>query len=1330
MPTYQVEDAKGRVLELEGDHEPSQDEAAAAFASTFPEPAAVEPARGKPWPTVSAPGTAAPSMAANGVVSPLEFGQPPSDMEWLAKQASTPREQALSAKLEKPLVSLPQELYEAPMLKWLAPGMAEGMAAGVKQSVENMTSPAGLATLPYMAVGGAEAAALKGASVVGRLVAGAFGAQSAAQLPEAGKRYVEAVRQGDQREAAKAWVDLAANSLIALGGAEGVQGLKRSLETPPIADRVAPATSEALKSGGERLAQSIPPERQLTGPAIRLPETPEGPIGPEARGVAPESHQLRAPSIDLEEYPGGPIGPEARTGPLPESRQLLSPRILAPEATPEPGAILTHGAEPGEVITRISLPAEPETARIARQAWSTPIDVEAQVTGADALRQLATMTEERKTPGQPYQAPTVNVDLRQLERMMQRNTIDKVESWADETIQGKLRDVSANPYFDPEFLAAAAVKSAILVKRGVTGFAEWSGRMKEQFGPGIESHLPALYDQATKAYGAVGNRERAAAAPMASPAAAKSEAPSGLIDQTRIKTAIKEQDVLPGRDWWASPEFEFRNDPVASSLVTHLNEAELDYKARSAHASERMDALAKTLSPDERLSLTKALFAKEADASGDAIAALPEAAQKAAAEIRATYDNVRARVIEDKQQSVVKTLSPAQQRALYAVQDGVPLEEAARASKLRDAGKAIVKSAADELKALESWGVENYTTHIERGSHRVVTEDGVTVAIAETRAEAAIKADRWLKENPEVKSLTLTDEFNPGAEFPTKLSRGQYFRLIQRLKDGLGEDAAEIQSLLRKHGSIVAVKPTDKYAGPMRHRRNILKGEENVFDALSAYTHSMEKKLALDPVLRQARKDLPTLSENTRAQIEDLFNDVKGRKTIGDKISDALLEPFGLKPFSYSRSLDTARQVATNLKLGYRPVAAIVNRASGMLLHTWTKLGTRYLQKGRAWLKTPEGQAALAASEPYIGIEAAFGVEAMRSRAQEPLWKPLGMFQAAERYNRPEAFASFYKYAEGELGLKGEAAAQYARNATRFGQFTYNTAALPRALRGPTGRFVFQFKPYLVKELEFISSLRGAEIPRYLVASLTLGGPRALLYTLKSLPLLGAIGALATAEDWLNRKAPAASRGVGGALGVDVSPAVAFQFPTTASELLGPTVSDATRLWTDVIGPALQGEDRDWSDVGKWAMRLAPALNYWGQLVEAATSESGSMTDKRGRPGYKPTKLDYAKLALGAKPLNKSIAEIEDRFLRQRETIYRANRTRLIDDFLDASDKKDGAQAQELAQRLAEMGVGAETVKAAAKGRHIEPKLRLLRSLSKGTKAKEAERFAPASETP
>lgn len=390
----------------------------------------------------------------------VRVGQPEAPInERVAQELITPEQQALTAKLEKPLVNLPKEVYEAPVLKMFAPRMAEGMAEGTKRAVEGMISPVGLATVPYMAVGGAEAAALKQGAMAARIIAGAFGVQGAAQLPEAGQRYVKAVEAGDQKAAASAWVDLAANSLMAIGGLEAVRGVKKALETPPRLDPTElPVDHGTVLPGATETFQELVPEsRRLLAPRTNMPEFSQSTLEPEG----PPGRALPAP---------GESG--ATAGLLPES----------PEA-------------PRTAGFRIELPVEPETAKTARQVWSKPIDVDAQVEGVDAIRQLASMTEETRTQGEPYKAPTVNVDLRQLERQMQRNTVSKVESWADEVIDNKLKSTSANPFLDPEFLAAVAAKGAILFKKGVTKAAEWNAAMREQFGRGIEDKLPMIYEQ-------------------------------------------------------------------------------------------------------------------------------------------------------------------------------------------------------------------------------------------------------------------------------------------------------------------------------------------------------------------------------------------------------------------------------------------------------------------------------------------------------------------------------------------------------------------------------------------------------------------------------------------------------------------------------------------------------------------------------------------------------------------------------------------------------------------------------------------------------------------
>lgn len=301
-------------------------------------------------------------------------------------------------------------------------------------AVESVESPLGVGLL---ATGGL-------APKVATAAAGLFGAAGAA---EGTASTIEGIIERDPGKIAGGLTDAGIGVLVA-GGA---------------ATRLAPKTAEAVKSSADLVksapvSELVPESRRLMAPRTRMPEFTESTLEP----GGPPRRALPAPGES-----------EATAGLLPESP--IAPRTAG---------------------YRIELPVEPETAKAAREVWANPIDVEAEVTSAtDALRKLASMTEETKTPGEPYQPPTVNVDLRQLERMMQRNTVSKVESWADEVIQDKMRGASSNPYLDPEFLAAALAKGAILFKRGVTEVAEWNKAMREQFGVGIQDALPKIYQQ-------------------------------------------------------------------------------------------------------------------------------------------------------------------------------------------------------------------------------------------------------------------------------------------------------------------------------------------------------------------------------------------------------------------------------------------------------------------------------------------------------------------------------------------------------------------------------------------------------------------------------------------------------------------------------------------------------------------------------------------------------------------------------------------------------------------------------------------------------------------
>ena len=814
-------------------------------------------------------------------------------------------------------------------------------------------------------------------------------------------------------------------------------------------------------------------------------------------------------------------------------------------------------------------------------------------------------------------------------------------------------------------------------------------------------------------------RKRVVPPDVTPPPAAPPEARAALPDEQSIHHAVARKDVLPGRDWIASPEFEFRNDPIAAPLVTRVVEADLSWRSKVGQAEERVAGQWRQLSKPQQIKVSEAL---REDMAGrpEKVNALEGEEYKAASEMRVMFEGARLAIQKSKRDNLMESLPASRAAALQDILNGVPEAEAFKTHKLRAAGQAAVRAARDELEAIDRWGIEDYVTNIERGSYRVIRYEIVgdaiqerTVAVGETRSAAAAKAKAYLDAHPDVTDLTISNEWSPNVEMPTLVSQAQFHRLVNKIKRATGEDAKEIQAMLRREGRIVSVKPAPKFAGALQRRYDILKGEENLLDVVPLYLSSIYKKLELDPVLKQARNELGKLASVTRTQVESLLQDVRGRYALADQVVDHLLSPLGGKPFAFSRGVNVARSVVAPLKLGFRPVAAAINRFGG-LAHTWIKTSVQAIREGRRSLKTPEFQELWRRVGPLVGADPAAFLEGFRSR-HAPKWYspsnlPLAMFQYAEKVNRPEAFASHLWWAKNKLGLEGEAAVQHAMQATRFGQFIYSIGSLPRALRTPSGRLLGQFKAYFVKELEFMAMLSAKEWPKYIAAFAVMGGPRAWVYFLRSVPILGALGLLREADDWLNRNAPVASRGVGGALGVDITAAATPQMPDDVNDWLGPAVSDAHRLWTDVLRPVVQGESKDFSDVGQWATRLAPAVMYWSRMLDAI--DDNWVRDARGRPVYEATDADKIKMLLGAKPLRQAVEDADRRYLYEVDQIARKRRQDVLDRLAQGKFDDDTLEA------MREYGITLDDAKAAAKRNATPVSQRAWRNLLRSTRAK------------
>jgi len=581
----------------------------------------------------------------------------------------------------------------------------------------------------------------------------------------------------------------------------------------------------------------------------------------------------------------------------------------------------------------------------------------------------------------------------------------------------------------------------------------------------------------------------------------------------------------------------------------------------------------------------------------------------------------------------------------------------------------VMKGYMVRYKELNSWGFDDYVTHAMRGSVAVVDEKGRVITVGETSEQAAQRAGEYLRSHPYVNELFIDTSFWFDQEIPLLVSRKQYGYLVARLSKGLKDEAGKIDKAIQAHiakgalGRAIAIKPREVYSQFLQESRDILPGEENVFEILSAYVHSLEKKMAFDSYIKYFARNIDKLNSTPvlKEMLEDQLDAARGKYWDGDKRVDNLLRGLGIqtKGYGYSRAIRMATSVEANLKFAYRFGATSINLLSGMG-HTWTKTGAGYMLQANKLRRTEEGKALLDKHAPDLGTPLAQETGG-KLRSATPLWHPTGLFQMPEYPNRTISFLATYLMSKDlNPGLSEDAHMQVARNGLRVQQFNYNIASVPKMMRSPTGKLLFQFKTYLVKELEFMYQLEGAgEWAKYLTMQALLGGPRGMLLTIKSFPLIAlAMGAAQVVRgggegpDWLdqfeqycNAKIPRLYRGAFGFFGIDASMPASFQFPSSIGELVGVFGSDLVKFYKNIVVPISQSVPHPELGALTAAKQTIPIFRTWYNIVESQWHD-GWIWNERGQKSYKVDGLaDLVKLGAGVTPLGKSIRDTSDRIL-------------------------------------------------------------------------------------
>lgn len=245
MPTYQVEDARGRVLELDGDHEPSQEEAAQAFASAFP--ASEDMQRFRDAPDAAATETS-PLSERGALIAPTNEQIAP-----LPTQVAPLTAGEIEGTLFEPPFQIPESAKEAAAsstLLSLAGGekgneIARGLQDPLTSAAETALSPGGLAIAGAQFVPGLN-------TVVDTALVGGMVKSGAEKLGEASVTK-------DLRTAAQGASEL----LLAAAGTKSGIGKSLAERQISLANKAAPpvirdtaTTAKALEESGATLTEA------------------------------------------------------------------------------------------------------------------------------------------------------------------------------------------------------------------------------------------------------------------------------------------------------------------------------------------------------------------------------------------------------------------------------------------------------------------------------------------------------------------------------------------------------------------------------------------------------------------------------------------------------------------------------------------------------------------------------------------------------------------------------------------------------------------------------------------------------------------------------------------------------------------------------------------------------------------------------------------------------------------------------------------------------------------------------------------------------------------
>ena len=648
----------------------------------------------------------------------------------------------------------------------------------------------------------------------------------------------------------------------------------------------------------------------------------------------------------------------------------------------------------------------------------------------------------------------------------------------------------------------------------------------------------------------------------------------------------------------------------------------------------------------------------------------------------------------------------------------------------------------------ENWNVyEMVEEEVEGkdGETEIVTVPGPIAGTFRSLKEATEFANTL---NPNIEYLIKPKTFRMPDDVIAKtvLKDSSYFKMVEKVEKEFQLTKDEAHEIV---GNVARLKGRHRILGNLMKREGQTGfRKDNIRDILTEYYNSAARYIAMDDFkarvvpkfekdfgIELGRADQAIRDKNTARYVQEYINDINGVPgMIEDMMNAAIMKhPFFAKRVSSQRpavwAINKAMHVTAVCKLGLLNLSSgIVNLAQ--LTNTFAILPTK--EFSYAFGKVLSGR--LSGSErrllKRLGIEYDLGLSdtggySAIHKGGKIVDASLFFFRKAEYLNRAISGLAAYRTAQNQ-GMNNDAARIYARQIIDRTQFDYSVADTARIFRNPIGRFAGQFKPYAIKQIEFIVGLKGAENIKFWVPMLLMAGGAGIpmIEGLSELiEWLTGTNPLTEVKEFLmkwagddqEKKAVArvAMYGVASVLNVDISRRVGTGdiIPKRPSDLLGPTIGSVMQFI----------ESKDATTAVK---ALAPSIGNLLTAIETARNDM-TVTDPyhRDRGKFKASKMDVAAKAAGFRTVKESEYSDAQNIANYERQKYTKIQQKYIDKAIEALQNKDTEGFTDAITKAAEKGVviDSQDIKREFINKLLPQNIRMIRNTRKAQRADVAE---------